>query len=166
MEGAQRGYRKDTQVIQREHKRDTGRTHKGYRGNTKGIQEGYTRDMEGIQFALITARHLGFDHAEPRTGAIFMRLVFCHRSPFSNSPSRASIRCNIHEVCLLSRPAVWVFCTQNLDQVQYSWEDGGFVIKANRATGVIHKEYRRKIGDTFSFRAVARLKALALPTWH
>ena len=38
------------------------------------------------------------------------------------------------------------------------------MIKANRATGVIHKEYRAKIGDTFSFRAVARLKALALPT--
>ena len=60
-----------------------------------------------------------------------MRLVFCHGPPFSNPPSRASIRCNIHEVCLLSRPAIWDFCTQNLDQVQYSWEDGGFVIKAN-----------------------------------
>ena len=73
----------------------------------------------------------GFDHAEPRPGAIFMRLVSCHGPPFSNPPSRASIRCNIHEVCLLSRPAIWDFCTQNLDQVQYSWEDGGFVIKAN-----------------------------------
>ena len=70
-------------------------------------------------FALITARHLGFDHAEPRPGAIFMRLVFCHGPPFSNPPSRASIRYNIHEVCLLSRPAIWDFCTQNLDWVQY-----------------------------------------------
>ena len=58
-------------------------------------------------FALFTARHLGFDRAEPRPGAIFMRLVFCHGPPFSNPPSRASIQCNIHEVCLLSRPANW-----------------------------------------------------------
>ena len=52
-----------------------------------------------------------------------MRLVFCHGPPFSNPRSRASIPCNIHEICLLSRPAICSFCTQNLDQVQYSWED-------------------------------------------
>ena len=74
----------------------------------------------GCLFALITARHLGFDHAKPRPGAIFMRLFFCYGPPFSNPPIRASIRCNIHEVCLLSRPGIWDFCTQNLDQVQYS----------------------------------------------
>ena len=51
--------------------------------------------------------------------------------PFSNPPSRASTRCNIHEVSPLSRPAIWDFCMQNVDQVQYSWEDGRFVIKVN-----------------------------------
>ena len=89
-------------------------------------------------FALITARHLGFYHAEPRSGAIFIRLVFCHGPPLSKPPSRASIRCNIHEVCLLSRPAIWDFCMQNLGQVQYSGEDGGFVIKANSSFNLPH----------------------------
>ena len=48
-------------------------------------------------FHLITARHLGFDRAEPRPGAIFMRFVFCHGRPFGISARRTSIRCNIHE---------------------------------------------------------------------
>ena len=48
-------------------------------------------------FAFITARHLGFDHAERRPGAIFMRFVFCHGRSFRISLRRTSFRCNIHE---------------------------------------------------------------------
>ena len=67
------------------------------------------RRIVSVLFALITARHLGFDHAEPRPGSIFKRLVFCHGPSFSIPPSRASTECNIHEVSLLSRPAILDF---------------------------------------------------------
>ena len=92
-----------------------------------------------LQFALITARHLGFDHAEPRLGAIFMRLVFCHGRPFSNPPSRGSIRCNIHEVSLLSRPAIFESTKQRLDPVQYSW---GLSFVTAGHLGFLHVEPR------------------------
>ena len=53
------------------------------------------------------ARHFRIHQAEPRSGAIFMRFAFCHGRPFGISARRTS------------------------DQVQYSWEDDEFVIKAN-----------------------------------
>ena len=31
------------------------------------------RDLGTRQFAFVTIRHLGFDHAEPRPGAVFTR---------------------------------------------------------------------------------------------
>ena len=83
-----------------------------------------------LRFALIKALHLGFDHVEPRPAVIFVKLVFCHGPSFSIPPRRISIRCNIHEVSLLSRPFILKFITQNLDQVQYLRKDGGFVTKA------------------------------------
>ena len=43
------------------------------------------------------ARHFRIHQAEPRSGAIFMRFVFCHGRPFGISARRTSIRCNIQE---------------------------------------------------------------------
>ena len=103
------------------------------------------RDNNWFARGVREAVYIRFNHSppswiwsrrEPRPGAIFTRLVFCHGPPFSNPPSRASIRCNIHEVCLLSGPTICDFCMQKLDQAQYSWEDGRFVIKANSSTSL------------------------------
>ena len=41
--------------------------------------------------------HRGIDHAESRPSAIFMRLIYCHRSPSWILQRRASSRCNTYE---------------------------------------------------------------------
>ena len=64
---------------------------------------------------------------------------FDHGPPSLIWPRRSSTRCNIHEVSLLSWPAIFESTKQSLDPVQYSW---GFSFVTASHLGFLHAERR------------------------
>ena len=68
-----------------------------FRKRLKWIFPRQIRNPTAQHHSLVMVRHRGIDHAESRPSAIFMRLIYCHRSPSWILQRRASSRCNIYE---------------------------------------------------------------------